>query len=359
MQTERGMAVLDWRAGGLAGARAFLVEHSGAGLTLVFHGDADGATAAVLLAETLAAGGAPEPLLLPPGKGENCFTDSFRARLAAVSPAAVVVLDMGSRPQPITPQPLLVIDHHAVEGAPPGAILVTGHRTLGFSLPAAELVRLVAEGMAGFDAPRAQWLAAVGVSADAGSGAPAASLQQAKSRYTARVISRAAALVNAPRRAAAHDVMAAVRALQAAESPTQLVDLAIPEAKQLEVYRQEVAAELRRVRHTAPLFAGGVALLRFASPCLVHALLAAAWARRLAGYVVMAANIGYLPGRVNFAVRAHDRVDLLALLRGLEFDRDEQDEYAHGHPTATGGSLSVPSFNDMLAALGFGQEALV
>lgn len=357
---ERGMAVLDWRAGGVACARAFLLEHSPAGkLALVFHGDTDGCTAAVILVETLAAGGAPEPLLLPPGKGENCFTPGFRERLEARQPASLVVLDMGSRPQPILPRPILVLDHHAVEGTPPGAVLVTSYRTLGFSTPTAELARVVAEGLPGYQAERAQWLAALGVQADAGAAAPVPALAAAKARYGTRILGQAAALVNAPRRSAGFKVMAAVAALQAADSPTQIAELALPEAKQLEVYRQEVEGELRRARRAAPLFAGRVALLKFSSPCQVHGMVAASWARRLAGYVVMAANVGYLPGKVSFAVRAYEHVDLLHLLRGLEFERAEPDEYAHGHRAATGGSLACASFNRMLAALGFGPEAMV
>jgi len=356
---ERGMAVLDWRAGGLACARAFLLEHGAeTGLVLVFHGDADGCAAAVILSETLEQGGAPAPLLLPPGKGENCFSPGFRQRLEPLA-QAVAVLDMGSRAEPIVARPLLVVDHHVTEGVPPGAVLVTGYRELGFCVPTAELARLVAEGMPGYNAARAGWLAALGVQADAGGRAPVAALAAARAAYGTRTLSRAAGLINAARRAAAHRVPVGVAALQAAQDPGDLAELRIPEAKQLEAYRQEVEAETRRVRHIAPQFAGGVALLEFSSPCQVHGLVAASWARRLADFVVMAANVGYLPGKVNFAVRAHRDLDLVALLRDVPFERVEPDEYAHGHRAATGGSLTFASFNRMLAALGFGPEAMV
>jgi single-stranded-DNA-specific exonuclease len=246
-----------------------------------------------------------------------------------------------------------------VEGVPPGAVLVTGHRELGFSLPTAELARLVAEGLPGYERERSTWLAALGVQSDAGGSAPVASLAEAKARYGARTLSRAAALVNAPRRAAEHDVAAAVRALQAAGSPEEIAALAIPEAKQLDIYQQQVTAELGRARRTAPTFSGPVALLRFASPCLVHGLVAVSWARRLRDFVVMAANVGYLPGRVSFAVRSHRRLDLVTFLRGIELERGADEESAHGHLAATGGSLGCASFNRMLAALGFGPEAMV
>jgi single-stranded-DNA-specific exonuclease len=91
-----------------------------------------------------------------------------------------------------------------------------------------------------------------------------------------------------------------------------------------------------------------VALLRFSSPCQVHPLVAIAWSRRLAPRIVIAANDGYLSGRVNFAVRA--AADLRAFL--LEALPGEPCEYAHGHSRATGGSLTTDRFETLLAALG-------
>ena len=46
---------------------------------------------------------------------------------------------------------------------------------------------------------------------------------------------------------------------------------------------------------------GDVALIRLHSPCQVHPLVARTWRDRLPRSIVIAANTGYLPGRVNFA----------------------------------------------------------
>jgi len=92
-----------------------------------------------------------------------------------------------------------------------------------------------------------------------------------------------------------------------------------------------------------------VALLRFSSPAQIHPLVATAWSRRLDPRVVLAANDGCLPGRVNFAVRGGDG-DLRALLR--QAHPDVGGEFAHGHDRATGGSVAPEDFERLLAALG-------
>jgi single-stranded-DNA-specific exonuclease len=67
---------------------------------------------------------------------------------------------------------------------------------------------------------------------------------------------------------------------------------------------------------------------------------------------VIAANDGYLPGRVNFAMRTASTTDLLAFLRGLGLGEVEG-EFANGHPAATGGSVPPAEFARLLRALGF------
>jgi single-stranded-DNA-specific exonuclease len=90
------------------------------------------------------------------------------------------------------------------------------------------------------------------------------------------------------------------------------------------------------------------ALIRFSSPAQVHPLVAAQWRRRLAPRAVIAANDGYLAGRVNFAVRGGDG-DLRRLLLGAL--PGQGGEYAHGHARATGGSLLPEDLERLLAAL--------
>jgi hypothetical protein len=63
---------------------------------------------------------------------------------------------------------------------------------------------------------------------------------------------------------------------------------------------------------------------------------------------VLAANDDYIPGMVNFAVRGGGG-DLRELLRRAL--PDEGGEFAHGHPSATGGSLAPDRFEALLRAL--------
>ncbi len=64
---------------------------------------------------------------------------------------------------------------------------------------------------------------------------------------------------------------------------------------------------------------------------------------------MLAANDGYLPGRVSFSIRGGEG-DLRALLHAAL--PDATGEYAHGHARATGGSLAPEGFERLLAALG-------
>lgn len=117
--------------------------------------------------------------------------------------------------------------------------------------------------------------------------------------------------------------------------------------------RQVVRAETDRCARTAPVAGDGVALLRFSSRAQVHPLVAIRWARRLRPRIVVAANDGYLPGRVNLVVRCDDReIDLLQWLRTRPFVPSDEGEYANGHARATGGSLSLADFARFLAAIG-------
>ena len=65
----------------------------------------------------------------------------------------------------------------------------------------------------------------------------------------------------------------------------------------------------------------------------------------------MAANEGFLPGRVNFAVRSATGVNLIDWLKGLRFKPSREAEYANGHPRATGGSLPIVEFDALVEVL--------
>ena len=67
---------------------------------------------------------------------------------------------------------------------------------------------------------------------------------------------------------------------------------------------------------------------------------------------MIAANDGYLPGRVNFSIRGGTG-DLRRLLRDAL--PEAGGEFAHGHDRATGGSLSPDQFELLLRRLETGR----
>ncbi|MDP9400233.1 MAG: hypothetical protein M3P39_04630 [Actinomycetota bacterium] len=295
-------------------------------VAVVPHTDADGLAAGAIALRARGEGADTAVLL---GRGQTPFAEH-----APLLDGALAVLDWGMRP---LGRPALIVDHHQPETAPrEDQVFVSGYGEVP-EVPTAALMRRVEPG-------QPAWLAAVGASGDLG--ADAFRLPEvAGAPKTA--VRRLASLVNAPRRLPDGPVREALGVLVDAESPAEA--LADPRVAQLEEAKAAWKAEFDRVVRTAPRLGEGVALIRFASPCQVHPLVATTWARRLAPRAVMAANDDYLPGRVNFALRGGEG-SLLTLLRdalpGVE------GEVAHGHDRATGGSLPPEDFARLLRAFG-------
>jgi single-stranded-DNA-specific exonuclease len=292
---------------------------------VVPHTDADGLAAGAI---ALRSRGEPATAAVLLGRGQTPFA-------ASLPPGPPAILDWGIR---ALEGPALLVDHHVPEAEPgPGQVVVSsfGERP---EVSTAPLMRRIVPG-------QPAWLAAVGAFGDLGSaglalpecaGAPKGALR------------KLTPLVNAPRRLADGPVRTALALLVEHDDPAEL--LRDPRCAELEEARRACKAELDRAVRTAPVVGERAALLRFSSPCQVHPLVAAAWARRLAPRAVIAANDDYLPGRVNFSVRGGGDTDLVALLRAAL--PEARGEFAHGHPRATGGSLAPEEFALLLRRLG-------
>jgi single-stranded-DNA-specific exonuclease len=293
---------------------------------IVPHTDADGLAAGALALRARREPAAAAVLL---GRGETPFGPD-----PPLPAASVAVLDWGVRE---LARPGILVDHHAPEAEPRGDQLVVSGYGEEPEVSTAVLVRrLLPEGAA--------WLAAVGAVGDLGDAGFALPECAGAPRAAVR---RLVPLVNAPRRLKDGPVRVALELLVESGSPTAA--LQDPRAALLDEARRSWRAELERVRRTAPRVGDGVAVIRFASPAQVHPLVAAQWQRRLAPRVVLAANDGYLPGRVNFAVRGGTG-DLRRLLRDAL--PEATGEFAHGHDRATGGSLTPEDFDLLLERLG-------
>ncbi len=316
--------------------------------------DADGLGSGALMIRALERLGA-VPISALPGKGEHVHTPTMQARLCEIGADGLVVLDMGSRAGPIVEGlPTIVIDHHDARETPDAAIYVSSAESEPVA-PTGLLTFLLLQSIANVD--DLAWLALLATVGDLGADHPFSDeLAPLTPGVRKTHVAKAVSLINAARRSASYQPELALRVLLAAEGPQDIArptkaDLQCAVAE-LEACRAEVNAEVDRVARLPPKIAKNVALIRFSSGAQIHPLIATRWATRLAPKIVLVANDGYLPGRVNFAMRSASQTDLLAYLRGLGLG-DVEGEFANGHSRATGGSVPPREFERVLAAMGF------
>jgi len=312
--------------------------------------DADGVTAGVVLQLALSRAGFENVKLVAPDRQRNAWTPANRERVIAAAPDSLFVLDLGSQSEPVIAGiPTCFIDHHRPEGVPPGDTLISAYTwepIPNTSLLVWELCSSLT------DVSDLDWIAAIGTVSDLGEKAPFEMLAVAKSRYTAKYLKEASALINAARRASQYNPEVAVRALLTHDSPRSLVNSNTDEVEHLREARKEVQVAMEQAKKAAPVFSGNVALVRINSPCQIHPLIAQSWRTRLPKYIVMVANEGYIPGRVNFSVRTASGINVLDFLKNVNLSPGEG-SYGHGHDSASGGSLPVERWNDLLSSLGF------
>ena len=210
--------------------------------------DVDGLAAAVIVERALTTlGGAPH--VLPAARGEHVHHSYMLRRIHALRPSCLIVVDMGSRPQPILPgTPTLIVDHHhAAAGVPPGAVLLNGYDRPPVA-PSSVLAHVVCRTIPGNDS--SAWLAALGAIADLGSAGPFRNVLGVRSgggRWT-----RAAALLNAARRADPPDAAVALDLLRLASSVDDVISGILPQTRVLEQYQQQVRAEIDRCARVPP-----------------------------------------------------------------------------------------------------------
>ncbi|MGQ9683024.1 MAG: DHH family phosphoesterase [Anaerolineae bacterium] len=317
---------------------------------LLCHNDADGLAAGVLFYRALQRTGRGHVTLQTTGKGQSAWSTASLRQIAAAHPQVLVVLDLGSRPQPLFPGvPTLLIDHHRPMGKPDAATLISSYSWLPNPCSAALVYWLVGE-MA--DVRDSDWIAAIGIVGDMGEHATIEPLPEARKRYGNRVIKETTTLVNAARRSASGDASLALHALLNASAPADIARGRLPEARALQAEREAFNAALTAAKRAAPTFASNLALIRVRSPYQVHPVLAQIWRGRLPNHIVMVLNEGYLPDRASFSLRTALDVNLLDFLEPFRSSLDAT-ELGYGHDKATGGSLPREELKRFLATLGF------
>lgn len=342
--------------------------------------DADGLTSGAQLYKTLVMlGVSPDNLsfhLLE--KGNTVHSDAERDRMGVKEPAYIFVLDQGSRSGPPlidAPHTGLVIDHHfALETDFPADSL---HVTACHSPPVATTSLLTYEICKPLHrdvAKTCAWLCAIGTMGDLGTTIkwepPFPDMAATFKEHKKKNITDAIGLLNAPRRTATFDVSSALDALMAANSPKEILS-----DKRLLAARQEINAEVERCTHTAPKFSidGKIAIFRIKSEAQVHPLIATRWANHLSSpklEIVMVANSGHLPNKVNFSCRvarsAKSRdppVDIIQTLKDVAEAHESGtlrermgEDFARGHVQASGGIVGEREFEDLMSVLRVGEK---
>lgn len=319
-------------------------------LVILHDSDADGITAGIVLQLALQRAGFKKVERVVPQRERNAWTDANRARVQATAPKYLFVLDLGSQSEPVIANiPTCFIDHHRPEGVPPGDTLISAYNwelIPNTSLLVWELCKCITQ-VSDLD-----WIAAIGTISDLGEKAPFEMLAIAKTKYTARYLKEATALVNAARRAAEYNPEVAATALLTHTSPRDLVNSTSPLVEQLRSARAQVKAAMEQAKKAAPKFAANVALVQINSPCQIHPLIAQSWRTRLPKYIVIVANSGYIKERINFSIRTDSGINLLDFLQNVGLSEGEG-SYGHGHDFASGGSLPMERWNELLKKLGF------
>ena len=326
------------------------IEHfdAGARALILGHFDADGLSAVVILAHALSRADLAADIRIM-GKGENPWSPDLRQELQDRRPGGLIVTDLGVQAGDILPGvPTVLVDHHVPTGVPGDAVVISGH---GWEpQPTSSLLAWWCAGRPGDDL----WLAALGLIGDmADEGFP--ELAEAQARYGKTALRDAVSLVNAPRRTARADAGPALALLLKCASPKDLLKGGHPETALLHDAKAEVAAALEGAKRMAPKVRGDLALIRFASPCQIHPLVAQSWRGRLRDKIVLAVNTGYRPGWVHFAARTATGTDLIRFLAGHR-PPGAGTEYGSGHVQATGGALRPGDWNDFAASIGFPDE---
>jgi single-stranded-DNA-specific exonuclease len=319
--------------------------------------DADGVTAGVVWQRGMEQLGFTNIKRMSTGRERNAFTLETRELIAAENPQFLFVMDLGSQPQAIVENvPICFIDHHRPGGALANDTLISAYTwdpVLNTSLIVYDLFSSLTN-ISEYD-----WIAAIGTISDLGERAPFEMLETTKKKYTAKWLKEAVSLVNAARRASHYEPETAAQALLENTNPKDLVVSNSPEVERLRAAKTEVKFELDEARKAAPVFAGNVALIKLNSPCQIHPLIAQSWRTRLPAYIVIAANSGYMPGRVNFAARTSAKgVSVLDFLRNIEIDA-KGGSYGQGHDQASGGVLPFEAWNELLQKLGFSESTFV
>ncbi|PSN60224.1 DHH phosphoesterase [Corynespora cassiicola Philippines] len=341
--------------------------------------DADGLSSGAILHHTLTALGLDSSLISVhfPAKGSNVHESSTRDVIDETSPSYIFVLDQGSRKTPPLaddPTTCLIIDHHFAEdgGFPEGSEYVTAHDCPPVATSSL-LTYHICLPLHPDLSDKISWLAILGTHGDLGNTfkwqTPFPDMTAIFKQHPKSKISEAVVRVNAPRRSAAYNVQAAWDAIISASNPE-----AIMKDRALEAASKEVKLETERCARAPPKFSADatISVHTISSKAQIHPVIATRWAAYLTSQtleIVMCANEGYLPGKVNFSCRVakdararggDDKVDIIKKLENIasvdpELRERLGENFARGHKEASGGIVGTAEWEELKRLMAIGE----
>ncbi|AFL89550.1 hypothetical protein Terro_3333 [Terriglobus roseus DSM 18391] len=335
-------------------------------LHILTDADGDGLPAGALLLRALHVAGYSNVTVETRGKFENAWMPSVHERLRRLAPEALLIVDLGARPDPILPGvPTLLIDHHAPFGTPPGAVLLTSYGTEP-TATSGLLALWCAQAIAPALANELQWMAGISLLSDLGDKAPFPELAESKKRFGVTALKNLTSLLNAPRRTAVGDASVAMNLLLRVDTPKQALSQPSAELDALRAAKLEVNEALAIARKSPPRFStrwrdelgADMIAVRIDTPCQVHPLVAQIWRPRFPKAVIFGVNVGFRPGYVHFAGRAPKPVNIVKFLRA-HTPAGADGTFGGGHDQASGGALPVALWNPFALEMGWGPELQV
>ena len=319
-------------------------------VVILSHVDADGLCAATIFKRFLEKAGIRYRHVWP-DKGENAYTPATIKRLREIKPDALIVLDLGVMADDLVAGvPTLFIDHHRPYGRPPGALVVSSYGE--DPTPPTTYVAYDALSAVGNGLEDIAWLCAIGTAGDIGTGFVFEHKECATGEFKRKDVVNAEVLINSAKRASAYDIAASAGLLDNAKILDDLVRADSPAVAKLSSYRREVNSEVRRCRHEGPNFLWRVAVIPFKSQCDIQGLIAEPWRRRLSKYFVIAANFGYIEGKVAYVIRTQLETSVIDFMESLK-PTGYAGHVVFGHDRAGSGLIEKDIWEAIAARMGF------
>ncbi|MGQ9811413.1 MAG: DHH family phosphoesterase, partial [bacterium] len=95
-----------------------------------------------------------------------------------------------------------------------------------------------------------------------------------------------------------------------------------------------------------------VAMVAFESRCDIQGLIAETWRRLLSRYIVIAANFGYIEGKVAYVIRSQTDVNLIEFMESMRPAGYDQ-HICFGHDHAGGGIIAKEIWKYVAEKMGF------